>query len=283
MKIGIIGSEGQLGYDLMNVFGSSAVGFDIKSLDIRKFDRCQKLLKDLDLVINCAAFVKVDECEDNSQEALSVNAVGARNVALVCKQINAKLMYISTDFVFDGEKKDCYREEDVPNPINVYGASKYLGEIFVKNCLGRYYIVRTSSLYGIKGAKGKGENFIDTIVKLCKQGKCPKVVDDIYMSPTYTKDLAVMLGKIIGNDLGFGIYHVSNEGGCSWFEFAKNILKFLGMNARIEPVKSKELDGKAKRPKYTVLANAKIESLGFKMRPWEKALEEFMGERTKIC
>lgn len=283
MKIGIIGFEGQLGYDLMNIFGSSAVGFDIKDMDIRKFDRCQKLLKDLDLVINCAAFVKVDDCESNWQEALSVNAIGARNVALVCKQINAKLMYISTDFVFDGEKKDCYQEEDVPNPINVYGASKYLGEIFVKNCLSQHYIVRTSSLYGIRGAKGKKENFIDTIAKSDKQGKCLEVVDDIYMSPTYTKDLAVMVNKIIENDLPFGIYHVSNKGSCSWFEFAKSILKFLGRNEQIKPIKSKDLDGKAKRPKCTVLANTKIESLGFKMRPWEKALEEFIGERTRVC
>ena len=283
MKIGIIGAEGQLGYDLMSIFGSSALGFDIKDLDIRKFDKCQKLLKDLDLVINCAAYVKVDDCEDNWQEALGVNALGAKNVALVCKQINAKLMYISTDFVFDGEKKDCYQEEDVPNPINVYGASKYLGEIFVRNCLGQHYIVRTSSLYGIKGAKGKKENFIDTIAKSNKQGKCLEIVDDIYMSPTYTKDLAVMIGEIIESDLPFGIYHASNKGSCSWFEFAKNILKLLGMDGQIKPVKSKDFDGKARRPKYTVLANTKVESSGLKMRTWEKALEEFISERSKIC
>jgi len=282
MKIGIIGSEGQLGYDLMNIFGSSALGFDIKDLDIRKLDRCQKLLKDLDLVINCAAYVKVDDCESNWQEALSVNALGAKNVALVCKQINAKLMHISTDFVFDGEKKDCYREEDVPNPINVYGSSKYLGEIFVKNCLSQHYIVRTSSLYGIRGAKGKEENFIDTIAKSDKRGKCLEVVDDIYMSPTYTKDLAAMVSKIIENDLPFGTYHVSNKGSCSWFEFAKNILEFLGVNGQIKPIKSKDFAGKARRPKSTVLANTKIENLGFKMRSWEKALEEFIGERSKI-
>ena len=282
MKIGIIGSEGQLGYDLMNVFGSSALGFDIKDLDIRKFNRCQKLLKDLDLVVNCAAYVKVDDCESNWQEALGVNALGARNVALACKQINAKLMYISTDFVFDGEKKDCYQEEDVPNPINVYGASKYLGEIFVKNCLSQHYIVRTSSLYGTRGAKGKGENFIDTITKSGKQGKCLEVVDDIYMSPTYTKDLAGMVGEIVENDLPFGIYHISNKGSCSWFEFAKNILKVSGINRQIKPIKSKDFAGRARRPKSTVLANTKIESLGFKMRTWEKALEEFIGERAKI-
>ena len=281
MKIGIIGSKGQLGHDLMNVFGSFAVGFDIKDLDIREFDKCQRTLKDLDLVINCAAYVKVDECENNPQEALSVNAIGARNVALVCKQINAKLVYISTDFVFDGEEKGCYQEEDVPNPINVYGASKYLGEIFVKNCLQQYYIIRTSSLYGIKGARGKEENFIDTIAKLSKQGKSIKVVDDIYMSPTYTKDLAAMLSEIVENNLPFGIYHVSNEGSCSWFEFAKNILNFLGTNTQIEPVKSKDFNKKAKRPKRTVLANTKIESLGLKMRTWESALEEFISKRTK--
>ena len=283
MKIGIIGSGGQLGYDLMNTFGSSALGLDIKDLDIREFDKCQKVLKDLDLIINCAAYVKVDECEDNPQEALSVNAIGARNVALVCKQINAKLVYISTDFVFDGEGKDCYQEEDAPNPINVYGASKYLGEIFVKNCLQQYYIIRTSSLYGVKGAKGKEENFIDTIAKSCKQGKCLEVVDDIYMSPTYTKDLAGMVGEIIENDLPFGIYHISNKGSCSWFEFAKNILKVSGINRQIKPIKSKDFAGRARRPKSTVLANTKIESLGFKMRTWEKALEEFIGERSKIC
>ena len=283
MKIGVIGSEGQLGLDLMSVFGPSASGFDIKDLDIREFNRCRKLLEGLDLVVNCAAYVKVDDCEDNWQEALGVNAVGARNVALACRQINAKLMYISTDFVFDGEKKDCYREEDVPNPINVYGASKYLGEIFVKNYLSQHYIIRTSSLYGVKGAKGKQENFIDAVVKSDRQGKCLEVVDDIYMSPTYTKDLAAVVSGIIENDLPFGIYHVSNKGGCSWFEFAKNILKFSGLNEKIKPVKSKDFKGRAKRPKSTVLSNAKIESLGLKMRSWESALEEFIGQRSKIC
>ena len=291
MRILVTGKNGQLGKSIHKLVANTEQTDDFvfvgrEELDLSSKSSITNYFNNNDkfnIIINCAAYTAVDKAEEEQELANQVNHLAVEQLARIANQQKAKLIYISTDYVFDGESDKPYIEIDKTNPINVYGASKYLGEIFVKNCLSQHYIVRTSSLYGIRGAKGKKENFIDTIAKSGKQRKCFEVVDDVYMSPTYTKDLAVMIGEIVENDLPFGIYHLSNKGSCSWFEFAKNILKFLGINGQIKPIKAKDFEGGARRPKSTVLANTKIESLGFKMRTWEKALEEFIGERSKSC
>jgi len=231
-------------------------------------------------VINCAAYVKVDESEDNPEEAFMVNAIGARNVARVCNEKKMKNVYISTDFVFDGNMKKPYQEDDQPNPIDTYGLSKYAGEIFTRNYCPKFYIIRSASLYGEKGARGKGGNFVNWMIEKANNNEIIKDVDDIVMSPTYTKDAAETIKKIIEKELPYGIYHVANQGHCSWFEFAKKIFQFLDINAKLFPIKSDELNRKARRPKFSALESKKLNSFGLRMRNWEDALKDYLREKS---
>ena len=279
MRVAIIGANGQLGSDLVNVFGEKALPFSHDEIEVKDINSCIKVLKNVDVVINCAAYVKVDESEDNPEEAFMVNAIGARNVALVCNEKKMKNVYISTDFVFGGEKNKPYQEDDQPNPIDVYGLSKYAGEIFTRNYCTKFYIMRSASLYGERGARGKGGNFVDWMIEKANNNEVIKVVDDIVMSPTYTKDAAEMVKNIIEKELPYGIYHVVNQGHCSWFEFAKKIFRFLDIDANLFPIKSDELNRKAKRPKFSTLENAKLISFGLRMRNWEDALKDYLREK----
>lgn len=279
MKVAIIGANGQLGSDLMDVLGEKALPLSHDEIEVKDVNSCIKVLKDVDAVINCAGYVNVDGSEDNPEEAFMVNAIGARNVALVCNEKKMKNVYISTDFVFDGNMKKPYQEDDQPNPINTYGLSKYTGEIFTRNYCPQYYIIRSSSLYGEKGARGKGGNFVDWMIKKANNNEIIKVVDDIVMSPTYTKDAAERIKNIIEKELPYGIYHVVNQGYSSWFEFAKKIFGFLDIDANLSPIKSEELDRKATRPKFSALENAKLNSFGLRMRSWEDALMDYLREK----
>jgi dTDP-4-dehydrorhamnose reductase len=276
IKVAIIGANGQLGSDLANVFAEEALPLSHDEVEVKDINSCRRVLKDVDTVINCAAYVKVDESEDNPEEAFMVNAIGARNVALVCNERGIKNVYISTDFVFDGKKKDPYHEDDNPNPINIYGLSKYAGEILTQNYCEKYYIIRSASLYGRRGARGKGGNFVDWMIEKANNNEIIKVVDDVVMSPTYTKDAAEMIKKIIEKKLPYGIYHVVNQGYCSWFEFAGKIFEFLDINANLFPIKSDEIDRKARRPKFSALESAKLNSFGLRMRNWEDALKDYL-------
>jgi len=179
MRVGIVGATGQLGGELVNSFGPEAVPFSHEELEVRDLQMCRKVLgnADLDWVINCAAYVRVDDAEDLPDEAFGVNAVGARNVTLASHEAGASILYISTDHVFDGEKGSPYVEEDLPNPINTYGLSKYAGEIFARNIAPESYIVRTSSLYGVTGARGKDGNFVETMILKAREGKAIRVVE----------------------------------------------------------------------------------------------------------
>ena len=279
MRVAIIGANGQLGSDLVNVFGEKALPFSHDEIEVKDINSCRKILKDVDIVINCAAYVKVDESEDNPEKAFMVNAIGARNVALVCNEKKMKNVYISTDFVFDGNKNKPYQEDDQPNPIDIYGLSKYAGEILTRNYCSGYYIIRSSSLFGIKGARGNGGNFVDWMIEKANNNEIIKVVEDIVMSPTYTKDAAEMVKNIIEKELPFGIYHVVNQGHCNWFEFAKKTFQFLDIDAKLFPIKSDELNRKAKRPKFSALENAKLNSFGLRMRNWEDALKDYLREK----
>jgi len=276
MKVAVIGSTGQLGSDILDVFGERALPLSHDKIEVRDVDSCRKALKDVDVVINCAAYVKVDDSEYHPDEAFMTNAIGARNVALVCNEKRMKNVYISTDFVFGGNKKSPYQEEDIPNPVNIYGLSKYAGEILTGNYCTKSYITRTASLYGGKGTRGKGGNFVDLMIEKANRNKVIKVVDDIAMSPTYTRDLAEMIKKIIEKELPYSIYHVTNQGYCSWFEFAKKIFEFLNIDAKLLPIKSDELNRKAKRPKFSALESKKLKTYGLKMKNWEDALKDYL-------
>jgi len=284
MKVAVIGANGQLGTDLVEVFKEDSpfevIPLNHKDLDVTISDTLG-ILKELkpDVIINTAAYVRVDDSELYPEKAFQVNAIGALNVARVASEIDAVNVYISTDYVFDGTKGEPYTEEDTPNPINVYGLSKYAGEIFTRNYSKKYYIVRVASLYGKAGARGKGGNFVDFMIQKARNGEEIRVVDDTFMSPTYTKDVARTLKKFLELKPEFGVYHMVNEGFCSWYEFAKAIFKILEWNVEVKPIKSSELKRLAKRPGFSALRNRKLEELNLKMRPWREALKDYLRER----
>ena len=286
-RILITGSSGMLGVDLSQelyhdykVFGADILrrasfgvcGF--YKLDITKKHNVSALIKNLnpDVVIHAAAWTDVDGCELDPKRAYRINSEGTKNVAHACKSIGATLIYISTDFVFDGRRKTPYKEADKTNPLNIYADSKLKGELAIKRILKKYLILRTGWLYG-----KHGKNFVDTIIAKAKKEKVLKVVNDQVGSPTYTKDLAEAIRVLLKKSIDRGIYHVSNSGSVSWYDYAKDILKLSKSQTIVAPISSKELDRPAKRPKMSVLDNAKfIKLTGHKMRNWQEALKDYV-------
>lgn len=286
-KIAIIGAKGQLGSDLVRTFkdtGHEIVPLTHADIDVVDLYSSGKMLEKIqpDIVINCAAYVRVDDAEDYPDKAFAVNALGARNIALVCKDLDANLVHISTDYVFDGRKKHPYTEDDIPDPLDVYGTSKLAGEYFVKNIVENHYIIRSSSLFGIAGASGKGGNFVETMIKKARNNEDIKVVNDMIMSPTYTRDAAEMIRKILEKELPFGVYHAANGGQCSWYEFAGAIFNILGMETNLSPTKTDILRSKARRPMYSPLVSMKLNNYGLKMESWEEALRNYLIEKEYI-
>ena len=283
MKVAVIGAKGQLGTDLVKVLGKDAIPLTHQDVDVTDFESL-KILKELepDVIINTAAYHRTDECEENPEKTFLVNSVGARNVALVAKEIGAINVYISTDYVFDGEKGEPYTEDDIPNPINIYGVSKYAGELITHYISEKHYIFRVASLFGVAGASGKGGNFVETMIKLAKAGKEIRVVDDVIMSPTYTHDAAIAIKTVLERELPYGVYHVTNAGYCSWYEFAKTIFDITSLDANLRPIPSEEFPTKAKRPRFSALSIAKLKSYGVRMRTWEEALEDYLREKGHI-
>ncbi len=298
MKVLITGANGQLGCDLCKAFQdynttlshqppttNQQLSYELiplthADIEITDTDSVKKALESHkpDIVINTAAYVRVDDCEIYPEKAFLVNAVGVKNIAEASQALGATLVQISTDYVFDGEKGAPYTEEDAPNPINTYGISKLTGEHYAK-LVEKYYIVRVSSLFGVAGASGKGGNFVETMIKKAKNKEKITVVDDMIMSPTYTKDAARVIKKIIEENLPYGIYHTANEGFCSWFEFARKIFDFLNLNADLKPIKTRDLTLRAKRPVFSALENKKLSKHNLKMPPWQKALETYLSEK----
>ncbi|WP_148882944.1 dTDP-4-dehydrorhamnose reductase [Thermococcus aciditolerans] len=287
MRVAIIGANGQLGTDLVKVFGEDP-SFEVIPLTHKDLDvtvpETLKALKELkpDVIINTAAYVRVDDAELYPEKAFAVNAIGALNVARIASEIDAINIYISTDYVFDGEKGEPYTEEDVPNPINVYGASKYAGEIFTRNYSGKYYIIRVASLYGKAGASGKGGNFVEWVIEKAKRGEEPKIVNDQFMSPTYTMDVAKTLRQLLKIQPERGVYHMVNEGHCSWYEFTRAIFEILGWDVEVRPIKSSELNRLARRPRFSALKNGKLEKLGVRMPDWKGGLREYLTKREYL-
>jgi dTDP-4-dehydrorhamnose reductase len=226
---------------------------------------------DPDMIIHCAALTNVDFCETNPEINYRVNALGTENVALAAQKVKASLVYISTDYVFDGEKGSPYIEYDLPRPLNHYGLAKLAGERIVQSLLDRYFIVRTSWL-----CNKEGKNFVNTILRLAKEKDEFRVVNDQIGTPTYAPDLAQCISKLIETDY-YGIYHASNEGFCSWYDFAREILELAGFKkVRVIPITSEEYGGPTKRPKYSVLDNFCLRERGiFQMRDYRIALKEF--------
>jgi dTDP-4-dehydrorhamnose reductase len=287
MKIAVIGANGQLGFDLVKAFKNTQheiFPLTHTDIDVTDFKLTEEIFKNIqpEAVINCAAYVRVDDAEVFGDKAFAVNALGARNTALICKDLDSILVYISTDYVFDGRKKQPYTEEDIPNPLNVYGNSKLAGEYFVRNTLEKHYIIRTSSLFGIAGASGKGGNFVETMIKKACNKEEIKVVEDMIMSLTYTRDAADLIRNILMKKLPSGIYHVANGGQCSWYEFARAIFEMLNMDAGLSPMKTDLLQSKARRPLFSPLVSVKLKKHGLEMERWEDALKRYLIEKKHL-
>lgn len=274
MKVALTGSEGMLGYDLKRVFPDvELASLTYNDLDITRLDDVVKTLRDLkpDYVINAAAFTDVDRCESEPETAFLVNGIGPRNVAIACEEIGCSLVQISTDYVFDGTKTTSYNEWDRTNPVSAYGLSKLMGEQFVTTLTNRFYIVRTAWLYG-----KNGKNFVDTIARLLSEKDHLDVVNDQTGSPTYTVDLASAIRELLGK--GYGTYHVTNSGACTWYEFALAIAAKTGSSTPIRPVTSEQFKRPARRPANSVLGHTMLRLEGIREpRPWEEALGEYLG------
>lgn len=276
MRILVTGVKGQLGYDVVNELkkrGHTAIGVDVEEMDITDAAAVEREMKadDLDAVIHCAAYTAVDAAEDNRELCIRVNAEGTRNIARAARELNLKMVYISTDYVFDGEGERPWEPDDARNPLNVYGESKYQGELAVEEYLERYFIVRIAWVFGVNG-----KNFIKTMLNLAKNHDELNVVDDQTGSPTYTYDLAVLLADMVETEK-YGRYHATNEGLCTWYEFAKEIFSQAGVDVKVNPVTSEEFPAKAKRPHNSRMDKSKLTDNGFVLLPpWQDALKRYL-------
>ena len=288
MKVLITGAGGQLGADLCRALHDTEI-IPLTHVDLEITDL--NLVKSMitrhrpDVVINTAAFVRVDDCESEPDTAFMVNSLGAKNLALACQELGAKLAHISTDYVFGGEpgrRTTPYTESDHPLPLNIYGKSKLEGETLVRQLCPQHFIIRTSGLFGTAGSSGKGGNFIETILKRAKEGRTLTVVEDQFVSPTYTADLAQKIAQIIMTDY-YGLFHIVNKGACSWYEFSLEILSLASLNCAVTPVSSDQYPQKAIRPRYSVLDNHRLRQLGMDdMRPWQEALKDYLSVKGHV-
>lgn len=281
MKILVTGASGQLGHDLvieLNKRGHEVIGVGSKALDITDCDAVMCKLTELrpDAVVHCAAYTAVDNAEDDKERCDAVNHIGTENVAKACEKIDAKLLYLSTDYVFQGGGETPWEPDDTAQPLNTYGLTKYLGEEAVREYVRKHFIVRISWVFGING-----KNFVKTMLRLGAEREQLTVVCDQVGSPTYTPDLSKLLADMIVSDK-YGTYHATNEGICSWYEFACAIMEKAGLKAKVLPVKSTEYPAKAKRPLNSRMSKDKLTENGFERLPhWENALERYLVELEK--
>ena len=284
MRVALIGANGQLGCDITRVLnGSDLISLAHSDIEITDFKLMADVLSEHkpDIVINTAAYHRVDDCETNLEKAFSVNALGARNLALYSKENKICLMHISTDYVFDGKKTSPYVESDLPDPLNAYGVSKLAGEHFVRSITDEHFIVRTSGLYGIHKCRAKGGNFIDTMVKLSQEQDVIRVVDDEVLTPTYTLDVAYQIRELIETG-AYGTYHITNQDQCSWYEFASKIFELMDIQVNLERITADEFRSPARRPSYSVLENKALKDIGIdRMRDWDDALNAYLQRRAK--
>lgn len=288
MNILITGGKGQLGTELFKCFenkkselgtpeilkqDNKVVAIDVDVLDITNLSDVKDYFNDnkFDCIINCAAYTNVNKCESDIENAFKVNAFGPRNLAIAAEEIGAKLIHVSTDYVFSGEGTKPFVEWDICEPQSVYGNTKHLGEQYVRDFCSKYFIVRTAWLYGYYG-----NNFVKTIMKIAKEkGEC-KVVSDQKGNPTNATDLAYHILKLIPTE-EYGIYHATGTGECSWYDFASKIVEYAGINAKVNPCTTEEYPTPAKRPAYSSLENMMFKAtVGDEFRPWEEALKYFI-------
>jgi dTDP-4-dehydrorhamnose reductase len=284
-RVVIIGVNGQLGSDLRELLAKKpesyeVVGLDLPDFDVREHARVRERLRELapQLVVNMAAFHRVDDCEDEPQLAFEVNALAVLNLARVCRELDAPLMHFSTDYVFGAERdrRTPYTETDATGPVSVYGASKLAGEHLVRASWRKHFVVRTCGLYGRSQSSTKGGNFVEVMLRLARERKPLKVVDDQHLAPTSTFDLAPELEALLGTD-AFGLYHLTAAGECTWYDFARAIFELTGQEPELAPTTTEAFGAKADRPRYSVLDNKAARAIGLApLCPWREGLAEYL-------
>lgn len=276
MKILVTGVKGQLGYDVVQEGekrGLEMFGTDVDSMDITDAGQVRKVMEAYkpDGVIHCAAYTAVDAAEEHQEICRKINVNGTQNIAEVCRDMDIPLMYFSTDYVFDGQGENFWKEDDERQPLNVYGQMKYEGELAVQELVQKYFILRISWVFGVNGS-----NFIKTMLRLGKERGAVGVVSDQMGSPTYTYDLAKLVLDMFQTDK-YGVYHVTNDGICSWYEFACEIFKQAGMDVKVTPLTTAEYPAKAARPLNSRMSKDKLVNAGFQMLPsWQDALRRYL-------
>ena len=287
MRTVILGANGQLGTDLARAFASWSIvratraDFDVcDAAAARQFLTAAKP----ELVLNTTAFHKLDDCEDQPQKAFAVNATAARDLAVICRDLGAVFVHLSTDYVFGGQQRSApYTEDADTSPVNVYGVSKVAGESLVRMSWARHYIVRTCGLYGTAGASGKGGNFPELMIRLAREGKPIKVVCDQILTPSSTRDVAAKVRELVETGR-FGTYHVTNSGACSWHQFAAKIFQLTCLRPEFTATTTATFAAKVQRPAYSVLAKEGLRRSGLApMRPWEEALADYLRDKGHIA
>lgn len=277
MKILVTGVKGQLGYDVVQEGesrGLEMLGTDVDNMDITDAGQVKRVIEEYkpDALIHCAAYTAVDAAEDNQELCRKINVDGTRNIAEVCKDMDIPMMYFSTDYIFDGQGENFWKEDDPKKPLNVYGQTKYEGELAVQELVEKYFILRISWVFGVNG-----NNFIKTMLRVGPQRGEVGVVADQIGSPTYTYDLAKLIIDMIQTDK-YGAYHVTNEGICSWYEFACEIFKQANLDVKVNPLTTAEYPAKAVRPFNSRMSKDKLINAGFEMLPdWQDALKRYLN------
>lgn len=279
MRVLVTGVKGQLGFDVVNELekrGHTAIGVDVEEMDITDAMAVETVITHsmADVVVHCAAYTAVDAAEDNQGVCYKINVEGTENIAKICKKCDIKMIYISTDYVFDGKGTRPWEPDDtITEPLNIYGMTKYQGEQVVQKYLEKFYIIRIAWVFGVNG-----KNFVKTMLRLGEEKGAVKVVNDQFGSPTYTADLAVLLVDMAEVNR-YGIYHATNEGFCSWYEFACEIFKAANMQVEVTPVSSEEFPAKAKRPENSRMSKDKLDINGFRRLPsWQNATARYVKE-----
>jgi dTDP-4-dehydrorhamnose reductase len=284
MKIAVLGASGQLGNDVKCSFqskGDEVQALSHSDIEIANLDAVSKCLREIrpQVIVNTAAMHHVENCEREPENAFAVNGLGARNLAMISRELGAVLMHVSTDYVFDGNKNSPYSEQDAPRPLNVYGNTKLAGEYFVRCTADRHFVIRTSAIYGKHPCRAKGGlNFVDLMLKLARERGKVRVVDSEFVTPTPTRELAQQIVALSRSDC-YGLYHATAEGSCSWYEFAREIFALTNTQVNLEVAGPDEFPAKVARPKYSVLENRALNEHHLNIfRPWQAGLREYLGQ-----
>ena len=285
MKIALLGANGQLGTDLQQVLSDHiVVPFTRDDFDVLDHVGTRAAISEArpTVILNTTAYHRVDDCESNVEMAYQANALAVLNLVRIANDLEAVLVHISTDYVFDGKTLAPYTEESLPMPLSVYGNSKLAGEYLVRSSARKYFLIRTSGLYGNAGSRGRGGNFVETMLAKARNREGIQVVNDQVLTPTYTVDVAHQIAAILAT-AHYGLFHMTNEGSCSWYEFALRIFQLAGVDADVTPTTSDLYKTPAIRPRYSVLENARLKSLGLnRMRNWREALAAYFHGKSAV-